>query len=139
MFPRVTSLQGLAILRPFDRRKIQGRLSEDRRRETKRLEYLRLHTILKHGEVEESAAAQNILSHSRYCEQISMVEEGVETPTVDSVHRLQNLQNFNMSTVQQMSNTVSLPSVSLTKIMQQPQLQDQEQVTSPLSDLRFPK
>ncbi|PPQ87203.1 hypothetical protein CVT26_012556 [Gymnopilus dilepis] len=136
MFSRVTSLQGPAILRPFDKRKIQGRLSEDRRRETKRLEYLRLHTILKRGEVEESAAAQNILSHSRYCEQISM---GVKNPTVDSVHRLQNLQNFNMSTVQQMSNTLSLPSVSLTKIMQQPQLQDQEQVTSPLSDLRFPK
>jgi ATP-dependent exoDNAse (exonuclease V) alpha subunit len=33
MLSRVTTLEGLAILRPFDKQKIQNRMSEDRRKE----------------------------------------------------------------------------------------------------------
>ncbi|KAF8064264.1 hypothetical protein FPV67DRAFT_1397973, partial [Lyophyllum atratum] len=44
MVSRVTSLDGLLILRPFSKSKIQSRRSEDSRRERRRLELLRLHT-----------------------------------------------------------------------------------------------
>jgi len=97
MLSRVTSLEGLAILRPFDKRKIQCRQSEDSRREAKRLEFLRLHTVILHGDKNESGAAQAILSQSRYHDQISMDVDDIETPTVvsDSARRLQCLQDSN--------------------------------------------
>ena len=94
MLSRVTSLEGLAILRPFDKRKIQCRQSEDSRREKKRLDFLRMHTIIQHGDESESASAQMILSNSQYREQINM---DVEVPTIasDSARHLQHLQNSN--------------------------------------------
>jgi hypothetical protein len=97
MLSRVTSLDGLAILRPFDKRKIQCRQSEDSRRETRRLEFLRMHTIIQHGDENESATAQTILSKSRYHQQISMDVDEVEIPTIplDSARRLQQLQTSN--------------------------------------------
>jgi len=97
MLSRVTSLEGLAILRPFDKHKIQSRQSEDSRRETKRLEFLRMHTIIQHGDENESAMAQMILSKSRYHDQISMDVDEIEIPTIalDSTRRLQHLQNSN--------------------------------------------
>jgi len=64
MLLQVTSLEGLAILRPFDKWKIQCQQSEDSRRETRRLDFLRMHTIIQHGNESESASAQMILSNS---------------------------------------------------------------------------
>ena len=97
MLSRVTSLEGLAILRPFDKRKIQSRQSEDSRREAKRLEYLRLHTVVQCGDEDESAAARVILSKSRYRDQINMEIDHIETPTItsESAKTLQLLQNSN--------------------------------------------
>ena len=94
---RVTSLEGLVILRPFDKRKIQCQQSEDSRRERKRLDFLRMHTIIQHGDESESASTQmilSILSKSQYREQINM---DVEVPTIasDSARHLQHLQNSN--------------------------------------------
>ncbi|KAF9053998.1 hypothetical protein BDP27DRAFT_1146671, partial [Rhodocollybia butyracea] len=40
----VTSLEGLLVLRPFAKNKIQSRQSEDARREFRRLDILRLET-----------------------------------------------------------------------------------------------
>jgi hypothetical protein len=62
MISRVTSLKGLLILRPFKSSKIQCRLSEDTRKEFRRLEKLRLHTIVETGTTEEKAAAQILLT-----------------------------------------------------------------------------
>ena len=62
MVSRVTSLEGLLILRPFKSSKIQCRLSEDTRKEFKRLEKLRLHTIVETGTAEEKARAQILLT-----------------------------------------------------------------------------
>ena len=97
MLSRVTSLEGLAILRPFDKRKIQCRQSEDSRREARRLEFLRLHTVVQHGDEHESAAAQTILSQTRYHDQITMDVDDIETPTntSNSATQLQRLQNSN--------------------------------------------
>jgi len=50
----VTSLEVFAILRPFDKRKIQCRQSDDSRREGIRLAYLCLHTIIQRAEKNES-------------------------------------------------------------------------------------
>ncbi|TDL18180.1 hypothetical protein BD410DRAFT_702405, partial [Rickenella mellea] len=44
MLSRVTSLQGLVILRPFSIKKISSRQSQDLRSEMHRLQYLRLQT-----------------------------------------------------------------------------------------------
>ena len=65
MVSRVTSLEGLLILRPFKSSKIQCLLSEDTRKEFKRLEKLRLHTILETGTTEEKARTQILLSSSQ--------------------------------------------------------------------------
>lgn len=53
MVLRCTTLEGLIILRNFDFKKITCRQSEDQRRETERLEKLRLQTLVKYGTGEE--------------------------------------------------------------------------------------
>ncbi|KAF8068634.1 hypothetical protein FPV67DRAFT_1369331, partial [Lyophyllum atratum] len=44
MVSRATSLEGLIILRDFDAKKVKVRLSQDSRKEKKRIEVLRLRT-----------------------------------------------------------------------------------------------
>lgn len=61
MISRVTSLDGLLILRPFDKKKIQCRQSEDSRREMRCLDILRLKSIIQHGGGTECAEARKIL------------------------------------------------------------------------------
>jgi len=117
MLSRVTSLEGLAILRPFDKRKIQSRQSEDSRREAKRLEYLRLHTIIQYGDEDESATAQAILSKSQYRDQINMEVDRFETPTQatasESAKKLQLLQNSNYHlTSSVVESGTTLPEIS---------------------------
>lgn len=96
MASRVKSLNGLAILRPFDKRKIQSRQSEDSRKEAKRLEYLNLHTIMRVGSGEESASAQQTL-RNRYQDQLCMDNNPKNSPTstTDSAKQLQKLQTSN--------------------------------------------
>lgn len=53
MVSRVKSLDGLLILRPFSEGKITCRRSEDARRETKRLEFLRLRTLIQYSTAAE--------------------------------------------------------------------------------------
>lgn len=57
MVSRITSLDGLLILRPFRPAKIKCRQSEDTRQELKRLEHLRLQTIINFGTAKERSAA----------------------------------------------------------------------------------
>ena len=74
MVSRVTSLEGLLILRPFKSSKIQCRLSEDTRKEFKRLEKLRLHTIVETGTMEEKAGAQILLSPPQACQAAANIQ-----------------------------------------------------------------
>lgn len=60
MLSRVTSLDGLLILRPFEKKKIQCRQSEDLRTDMKRLEKLRLQTIRTTGNDQEREEAEKI-------------------------------------------------------------------------------
>ncbi|PPQ86519.1 hypothetical protein CVT26_008820 [Gymnopilus dilepis] len=61
MISRVTSLQGLLILRPFDTKKIKCRQSEDVRKEMTRLETLRWQTIAEIGSLAEKRTARKML------------------------------------------------------------------------------
>ena len=63
MVSRVTSLNGLLILRPFKFSKIKCRQSQDTRQEFRRLNMLRLHTIAKIGSSEEQKKALAALLH----------------------------------------------------------------------------
>lgn len=58
MVSRVTSLEGLLILRPFKFSKIKCHQSQDTRKELNRLNRLRLHTIAKIGTSEEQKKAK---------------------------------------------------------------------------------
>ena len=57
MISRVTSLEGLLILRSFKFSKIKCHQSQDTRQEFRRLDMLRLHTIAKIGSSEEQTKA----------------------------------------------------------------------------------
>lgn len=59
MISRVKSLDGLLILRPFSENKITCRRSEDARREMKRLEFLRLRTLIEHSSAEGEINARD--------------------------------------------------------------------------------
>jgi hypothetical protein len=111
MLSHVTSLEGVTILRPFNKRKIQCRQSEDRRREEKRLDFLRLHTILLHGDESERKSAQEILSKIQYHDHISNDVEDIESPIVqvtsNSAKQLQHLQNSNY----QLTSGPTMPNV----------------------------
>ena len=62
MVSRSTSLEGLMILRDFDYSKVTRRHSEDLRKELKRLECLRLKTIVKIGSEDERREAKRLLT-----------------------------------------------------------------------------
>jgi len=62
MVSRVTSLDGLLLLRPFDKKKIQCRQSEDSREEMKRLHLLHLQTAIQYGTAIERILAQKELA-----------------------------------------------------------------------------
>lgn len=62
MVSRATSLEGLLILRDFERKQVMKHCSEDLRMEFKHLEFLRLKTIVSYGEGDEVAAAERTLS-----------------------------------------------------------------------------
>ena len=72
MVSRVTSLNGLLILRPFDRNKIRCRRSQDSRQEKERMDILQLQTKVNYGTLTESAAAQ---------EKLLMIRSGNEDQT----------------------------------------------------------
>ena len=97
MVSRVTSLSGLLILRPFEK-KIQSRQSEDARREAQCLEILRLKTIMHIGSPEESADAQRQLSNTRFRDHIGQDEETTDENTrhANPSKRLQRLQTENL-------------------------------------------
>lgn len=60
MVSRVKSIDGLLILRPFSETKITCRMSEDGRRESKRLEFLRLRTLIQYSSAEEETHVREI-------------------------------------------------------------------------------
>jgi hypothetical protein len=62
MLSRVTSIENLRILRPFNIKKIQCRPSEDSRRESKRQNILNLRTIYKYGSPSERDSVKDNLS-----------------------------------------------------------------------------
>jgi ATP-dependent exoDNAse (exonuclease V) alpha subunit len=70
MVSRVTSLDGLLILRHFRRDKIKCRQSEDLRSECRRLEKLRLNTISEFGSPQEIALATGKNSNNSLDDQI---------------------------------------------------------------------
>jgi len=81
MLSRVASLDGLLILRPFSHSRISCRQSEDLRREVRRLELLRLQTIVQVGSPEESNSAQARLANAG-AELTSSYVEGSATDQV---------------------------------------------------------
>jgi hypothetical protein len=80
MVSRVTSLSGLAILRPFTFAKISCRLSEDTRRELDRLQTLRLKTIVDVGTPEEIAIAKDWLQSPEHRSPCSMTALSMGQP-----------------------------------------------------------
>jgi hypothetical protein len=62
MMSRAKSLDGLYILRPFNKKRLTTRPSQDTRTEFKRLKLLMLRTILEHGNEAERASAQRELA-----------------------------------------------------------------------------
>ena len=64
MVLRVKSLDGLMILRPFQKEKITRRLSQDTRMEMRRLEVMRYRTILVHGNERDRKIAEAYLERS---------------------------------------------------------------------------
>lgn len=102
MISRVTSLQGLLILRPFDISKIRSRLSEDRRKEARRLELLQLETIVEYGSDSERAQAIENLTKAGFQRQIGLRENNeqvdVEMSDIDRsdpFRKLERLQQQN--------------------------------------------
>ncbi|KAF5341971.1 hypothetical protein D9611_001218 [Ephemerocybe angulata] len=61
MVSRVKSLSGLLVLRAFAKQKITCRQSQETRDEMKRLESLRLKTVVEHGSEEEAEEARTML------------------------------------------------------------------------------
>jgi hypothetical protein len=98
MISRVRSLDGLRILRPFNIAKIQCRQSEDSRREFRRLDFIRLLTIVEFGTASEKAEARDALSRTNYRDQTTQeVNDGThESSTSSSAHRLDRLQRINL-------------------------------------------
>lgn len=97
MLSRVRSIEGLRILRPFHIAKIQYRLSEDARREFRRLDFLRLTTIINFGSVSEGVEAEKALSKTKYRDQVMSTIDN-ETNYSDpsgSARQLHHLQQKN--------------------------------------------
>lgn len=101
MISRVKSLDGLLILRPFQKKRIQSRQSEDTRNEMIRLSSLRLKTLMQRGDPEEAASAQRELSRTgfRNCigqEDNESQENDLEASHADPNKRLQLFQAQNL-------------------------------------------
>lgn len=100
MASRVTSLDGLLVLRPFNINKIRSRPSEDSRKEEQWLECLWLKTVTVHGNDREKSSAQDRL-HAQFnigssTSQISLAVEAypdADHAREDAVQELDALQN----------------------------------------------
>ena len=99
MVSQVTSLQGLLILRPFQKKKIQSHQSEDVRQELKQIKLLCLQTIMKTGNTIESAAPQEKLSNTNFRDRIGQ-DESANVSTNHNMtlatRQLQQLQTDNL-------------------------------------------
>ena len=85
MISRVTSLDGILVLRPFDFKKIRCRQSEYSRKESARINILQLKTKMKHGTLTENADAQQSLYRLGYGVQENG-EEDDNTVTLTESH-----------------------------------------------------
>ena len=92
MLSRATSLAGVFILRPFSRRVIQRRPSQDVREEFRRLDMLCHQTIMQHGTIEEAAVAQRYLVDNFSAQALPDVDETMGEIADDDAHRLACLQ-----------------------------------------------
>lgn len=77
MVSRVKSLSGLMVLWDFSKQKISCRQSQDTRDEMKRLEVLRLKTVLEYGSTEE-------INEARVSLQLLRKKPGSDVPSYDS-------------------------------------------------------
>jgi hypothetical protein len=119
MLSRIKTLDGLLILRPFTITRIQCRQSEDARREFRRLELLRLRTIAKLGDAEESHIAEITLGKTKFAHQIlegNDDEERDEQHSSNSPRRLQQLQQTNHYQTSGPCPTMSLPQTQLSTL-----------------------
>lgn len=111
MLSRVKSLEGLQILQPFNIRKIQCHQSEDARRELQCLSLLQLLMIMELKSALESTHAWNAVSRTQYRDQIVTQNcEGNESPSSDSIHHLNHLQQTNFHLTSAPCPLVSLSS-----------------------------
>jgi hypothetical protein len=72
MLSRAKSLDGVHILRPFDFKKISTRPSEESQDEFKRLEILKLRTIVEHGSSTEAQEALRVLMQANIPSEVTM-------------------------------------------------------------------
>ena len=93
MLSRVTSINQLRILRPFNIKKIQCKPSEDSRQETKRQTILNLHTIFQYG----TEAERKEVEHSL----INFIL--VSDPNKEDLQQLENIQK-EMESLEAMSS-----------------------------------
>lgn len=109
MISRVRSLEGLVILRPFDKGKVTCRQSEDARRETKHLAILELQTTAFTGNVDEARVALSSLAElgvdirattppplsttTQYEDRIKLLDrlQAEYVPSLDPQHRQHNV------------------------------------------------
>ena len=61
MVSRCTSIEGMVVLRDFDKSKVTKRLSEDLRKEFSRLDRLRLQSVIEYGTGDEVSEARDLL------------------------------------------------------------------------------
>jgi hypothetical protein len=93
MLSRVTSINNLRILRPFNIKKIQCRPSEDSRQETKRQKILNLRTIFRYGTEAERKQVENSLTNFIL----------VSDPSKEDPQQLENIQK-EMESMEAMSS-----------------------------------
>lgn len=96
MLSRATSLAGVYVLRPFQKKVIQRHPSQDVREEFRRLDMLTHQTIMGYGTSEEASAAQRYLVETFSSQALPDPDNGVEDNTAeDDARRLASLQNAN--------------------------------------------
>ena len=90
MVSRVTSLEGLLILRPFKLSKIKCHQSQDTRKEINRLNRLRLQTITRIGTFEEKKKAHALLLNENDTEHDTNTKQNKKRKLKESPQNIQN-------------------------------------------------
>ena len=104
MISQVKSLDGLLILRPFQKKRIQSRQLEDTQNEMIQLYNLRLKTLMERGNPEEVAGAQQELYRTGFKiyigqEDNELQKNNLEISHVDGNEQLHLLQTQNLKSI----------------------------------------